>query len=62
MTLFPIPVLDGGGLVFCAVEWVRARLLSLRLQDFATRTGVTAMLAMFLLSMMHDLSGFRLFQ
>lgn len=62
MNLFPIPVLDGGGLLFCAVEWVRGRPLSSQLQDFATRTGVAAMLAMFLLSMLHDLSGFRLLQ
>ena len=62
MDLLPIPVLDGGGIVFCALEWVRGRPLSLQLQGLATRTGLAALLAMFLLSMLHDLSGFHLFQ
>jgi hypothetical protein len=29
----------------------------MKLQDFATRTGVAAMAALFMLSMMHDLAG-----
>ena len=62
MNLLPIPVLDGGALVFCAIEWLRGRPASLRLQDFATRTGIAAMATLFFLSMLHDLSGFRLFQ
>ena len=45
MNLLPIPVLGGGGTVFCALEWVRGRPLSLQLQGFATRTGLAAMLA-----------------
>ena len=62
MNLLPIPVLDGGALLFCAIEWARGRPLPSQLRDFATRTGIATILAMFLLSVLHDLSGLGLFQ
>jgi regulator of sigma E protease len=55
MSLLPIPVLDGGALLFLAAEWIRNHLASMKLQDFATRTNVAAMAALFMLSMIHDL-------
>ena len=57
MNLLPIPVLDGGAFMFCGAEWLRGRPLSAKLQDFATRSGIAAMAALFMLSMMHDLAG-----
>ena len=57
MNLLPIPVLYGGALLFRAAEWIRARPASMKLQDFATRTGVAAMAARFMLSMTDDLMG-----
>lgn len=58
MNLLPLPILDGGALLFCMVEWIRGRPASARLQDIATRVGVAAMATLFMLSMLHDLIGF----
>jgi len=44
--------LMGGALIFCAAEWARGRPAPLRVQDFATRTGVAAIATLFLLSML----------
>ncbi len=39
LNLLPIPVLDGGHLLFYLVEWVRGRPLSERVQGGAFRSG-----------------------
>lgn len=61
MNLLPVPILDGGALLFCAVEWACGRPISVRLQGFATGAGVVAMATFFMLSMLHDLADFGLF-
>ena len=62
MNMLPIPVLDGGAFLFCMAEWVRGRPASARLTEFATRSGIAAIAAVFMLSMLHDLAGFGLFR
>lgn len=61
MNLLPIPVLDGGALLFCFFEWVRGWPAPERLQDFATRGGVALIMALFLYTTLHDLAGLGLF-
>ena len=44
MNLFPIPMLDGGHLVFYAFEALRGRPLSERVQEFAFKAGIAFVL------------------
>ena len=61
MNLLPIPVLDGGAFLFCFFEWVRGEPAPARVQDFATRGGVAAIIALFLYTTVHDLAGLGVF-
>jgi regulator of sigma E protease len=62
MNLLPIPVLDGGALLFCAVEWIRGRPAPPRVLDFATRSGAALIAMLFIASTLHDLAGFGVFR
>lgn len=44
--LFPVPVLDGGHLMLLAVEKVRGRPLSLKVEEHLTRAGLTLLLCL----------------
>ena len=44
MNLFPIPMLDGGHLVFYAFEALRGRPLSERVQEYAFKAGIAFVL------------------
>jgi len=55
INLFPIPMLDGGHLVFYAIEAVRGRPLSARAQEWGFRVGLAVVLALFLLATRNDL-------
>jgi len=57
MNLLPIPVLDGGALLFCLAEVALRRPLSPRIQAAATGLGFVALAMMFLLTTVHDLDG-----
>ncbi len=48
INLFPIPLLDGGHLVFYAIEAIRRRPLSERTQEFAFRVGFAVVIALML--------------
>ena len=61
LNLMPIPVLDGGAFLFCLVEWIRGRPAPARVQDFATRAGLTVILCMFFYTTVHDLAGLGVF-
>jgi regulator of sigma E protease len=54
LNLLPIPVLDGGHLLFYAVEWLRGRPLSERVQGVAQQFGMAAILALMLLALFND--------
>ena len=62
MNLLPIPVLDGGALIFCLIEWLRGRPAPAPVQDFATRVGAAAIAGCFAFFILHDLSGFGILQ
>ena len=55
MNLLPVPMLDGGHLVFYAVEAVRGRALAPKTQDIAFRIGLTCVLMMMLFATSNDI-------
>lgn len=56
MNLLPIPVLDGGHLVYYTAEWIRGRPLSKAVQDMGLRLGLAAMLTMMILAFFNDIT------
>ncbi|HVZ07834.1 RIP metalloprotease RseP [Rhodopila sp.] len=62
INLFPIPVLDGGHLVFYAVEAVLGRPLSPRAQEYAFRSGLAVLAGLFVFATWNDLSHIGLFR
>lgn len=55
INLFPIPILDGGHLVFFAAEALRGRPLSARAQEYGLRAGLALIVAIFALATWNDL-------
>ena len=55
MNLLPVPMLDGGHLVFYAVEAVRGKALDPKTQDIAFRIGLTCVLMMMLFATSNDI-------
>jgi regulator of sigma E protease len=62
INLLPVPVLDGGHLVFYAVEAVRRRPVSERAQEWAFRGGLALLLALWVMLTFNDLASFGLFE
>ncbi|MGV6987636.1 sigma E protease regulator RseP [Testudinibacter sp. P80/BLE/0925] len=58
MNLFPLPVLDGGRLLFLAAEAVRGRPLSDRVIDSFFRIGAALLLALTLFAVFNDIIRF----
>jgi regulator of sigma E protease len=58
INLLPVPVLDGGHLLFYAVEAVRRRPVSVRAQEWAFRGGLALLLALLLFTTVNDLGSF----
>jgi regulator of sigma E protease len=56
LNLMPIPMLDGGHLVFYAAEAVRGRPLSERAQDIGFRIGLAIVLALMVVSTWNDIA------
>lgn len=56
LNLFPVPMLDGGHLVFYAAEAVRGRPLSERAQDIGYRIGLALILMLMLVSSWNDIA------
>jgi regulator of sigma E protease len=56
INLFPIPVLDGGHLLFYAAEALRGRPLGPRAQDVASMAGLAAVLALMVFVTWNDLN------
>lgn len=56
INLFPIPILDGGHLVFLAAEATRGRPLSPRAQEVGLRAGLALLVALFVFATFNDLT------
>jgi regulator of sigma E protease len=61
INLLPIPLLDGGHLLFYAIEGVRRRPLRPEAQEWAFRTGLAVLLALMIFVTFNDLASFGIF-
>jgi regulator of sigma E protease len=59
INLFPIPVLDGGHLLFCAAEALRGRPLGRKVQEYGSMAGLAAVLALMIFATWNDLVHLR---
>lgn len=62
INLLPVPMLDGGHLMFYAIEAVRRRPTDARVVEWAYRGGLAALLALMLLVTANDLGSLGLWQ
>lgn len=62
INLLPVPMLDGGHLLFYAIEAVRRKPVSGQVQEWAFRGGMAAILALMLLVTFNDLGAFGLWR
>lgn len=60
INLLPLPVLDGGHLVFFAIEWIRGKPVSERIQDVSYRVGGALVFALMIIAISNDISRFLL--
>jgi regulator of sigma E protease len=56
LNLLPIPVLDGGHLLFYLIEWVRGRPVSEKVQGWGIQIGISLVVGVMLLALVNDLS------
>jgi regulator of sigma E protease len=62
INLFPIPVLDGGHLLFYAAEAIRGRPLPPKAQEYGFRAGAALLLTLFVFATWNDLSQLGVFR
>lgn len=62
INLFPIPMLDGGHLVFLAIEWARGRRMSERWEEIGYRFGFAMVIGVMLFATWNDLTHFQVFE
>jgi regulator of sigma E protease len=62
INLFPIPVLDGGHLLFYLAEALRGRPLPQRAQEYGFRAGLAFLACLFVFATWNDLTHFGLFR
>ena len=58
INLLPIPVLDGGHVLYCAAEIVRRRPLSERAQELGTQVGIGMVVCLMLLAFYNDITRY----
>ncbi|MFO1059594.1 MAG: RIP metalloprotease RseP [Dongiaceae bacterium] len=58
INLFPVPMLDGGHLLFYAIEAIRGRPLGRRAQEWGFRVGLALVVALFVFATRNDLMAF----
>nr|WP_232370156.1 sigma E protease regulator RseP [Xenorhabdus lircayensis] len=58
INLFPLPVLDGGHLLFLAIEKIKGGPVSERVQDFSYRIGTILLMLLMGLALFNDFSRF----
>ncbi|MCA9549958.1 MAG: RIP metalloprotease RseP [Myxococcales bacterium] len=59
LNLLPIPILDGGHLLFCLIEAVKRQPVSLRVKEAAMMVGIVLLVALFGLAFGNDLGLFK---
>lgn len=56
LNLLPVPVLDGGHLVFYTAEWIRGKPLGERVQNISLRLGLALMILMMAVAFFNDIT------
>ena len=56
LNLLPIPILDGGHLLYNAIEWVSGKPMSMAAQEVGQRIGIVALLGLMSLAFYNDIS------
>jgi regulator of sigma E protease len=62
INLFPIPILDGGHLLFYAAEAIRGRPIPQRAQEYGFRAGLALLAALFMFATWNDLTHLGIFR
>ncbi|MBY0281840.1 MAG: RIP metalloprotease RseP [Alphaproteobacteria bacterium] len=62
INLLPIPVLDGGHILLCAIEWVRGKPLGQKVQEYIFLTGFLVVVGTMLFATWNDLMRYKIFQ
>ena len=62
INLFPIPILDGGHLMFYAAEAIRGRPLPPRTQEYGYRAGLAVLATLFVFATWNDLTQIGVFR
>ena len=62
INLLPVPMLDGGHLLFYSLEAIRRRPVSARAQEWAFRGGLALLLALMVFTTVNDLDSFGLWE
>lgn len=61
INLFPVPMLDGGHLLFYGIEAIRGRPVSEKIQEYGYRVGFALLMGLFLYSTWNDLMRMKAF-
>jgi len=61
INLFPVPMLDGGHLLYYAIEALRGRPLGERAQEYGFRIGLALVLSLMLFVTVNDLIQLKVF-
>ena len=56
LNLLPIPVLDGGHIVYCAIEWIKGSPLSDRFQTIGFQVGLVLIFGVMMIAFYNDLA------
>jgi regulator of sigma E protease len=62
LNLFPIPILDGGVIIFLLIELLTGKPLSIRKRELAQRVGLAILVLLMVIVTYNDLSRFKFFQ
>ncbi len=56
LNLLPIPMLDGGHLLFYVVEWVRGKPVPEKIQEFGVKIGLMLLLMLMIVAVFNDIN------
>jgi regulator of sigma E protease len=62
LNLLPIPVLDGGHILFCMIEWIKGSPVSEKIQEISFRLGLYLLLGIMIFAHWNDLKRFGVIQ
>ncbi|WOK36763.1 RIP metalloprotease RseP [Sphingomonas sp. C3-2] len=62
INLLPVPMLDGGHLLFYAIEAIRRKPLGVAAQEWAFRSGLLVLLSLMIFVTINDLSSFKVWE